>query len=223
MRAIAAAILGPLAYPECRRSAGRGWIILVRGLSGGAAAVIALCLLWWWWFNQDLDPGRLYLPYATLRVGLVALEITAVAIALVMSPAVLAGSLAGDKERGSLGLLLTTRVNALEIVLGRLTGKLCQVGQILLAGVPFLILIAALAAIRRRRWRRCSPCRRPSPSASAGSPWPPRRPRDAGATPCWRSTCWCSCSCSARCWATSCPRPSMRGSSGCPPSRRSSR
>ena len=148
MRAIAAAILGPLAYPECRRSAGRGWIILVRGLSGGAAAVIALCLLWWWWFNQDLEPGRLYLPYAALRVGLVALEITAVAIALVMSPAVLAGSLAGDKERGSLGLLLTTRVNALEIVLGRLAGKLCQVGQILLAGVPFLILIAALAAIR---------------------------------------------------------------------------
>ncbi|MEJ7639819.1 MAG: hypothetical protein WKF75_18070 [Singulisphaera sp.] len=179
MREIAAAILGPLAYPECRRSAGRGWIILVRSLSGGAAAVIALCLLWWWWFNQDLEPGRLYLPYAPLRVGLVALEITAVAIALVMSPAVLAGSLADDKERGSLGLLLTTRVNALEIVIGRLAGKLCQVGQILLAGVPFLVLTAALAAIRAPSLAAMLALPAVVAFGIGGISWPPRRPRVA--------------------------------------------
>ncbi len=66
-------------------------------------------------------------------------------IALVLSPAVLAGSLAGERERGALALLLTTSVSAREVVSGRLAGKLSQVGMILLGGVPGLVGIAALA------------------------------------------------------------------------------
>ncbi|MBX6314037.1 MAG: ABC transporter permease subunit [Isosphaeraceae bacterium] len=136
-------VFGPLVVPECRRSAGRAWIILIRTLAGLAAALVALAVLWWWWFNLQL--GSEYWPYADLRGDLAALEGIAVTIALLLSPAVLAGSLAGEKERGSLGLLLTTRVAAREIVLGRLAGKMCQVGMILATGLPALVLIAALA------------------------------------------------------------------------------
>ncbi len=64
-------------------------------------------------------------------------------IALVQAPRVLAGSLAGERERGVLQLLLTTAVSAREVVLGRLLGKLSQVGMILLSGVPLLALLAA--------------------------------------------------------------------------------
>src|SRR5262249_39687472 len=76
------------------------------------------------------------------------LESIAITLAVVLSPAVLAGSLAGEKERGSMGLLLTTRVSTRDIVAGRLAGKLSQVAMILLAGVPAFMLIAALAGIR---------------------------------------------------------------------------
>ena len=72
----------------------------------------------------------------SLRIGLAVLEGMGVVIALLISPALLAGSLAGDKERGTLGLLLTASVNSWQIVAGRLSGKLAQVGMILLAGVP---------------------------------------------------------------------------------------
>lgn len=142
------ALFGPLAYPECRRAASRGWIILARGLAAGAMAVVAWGGLWWWWFSQTIVPGQLYLPYTLLRVCLDVLVGMAVVVALLMSPAALAGSLAGEKERGTLGLLLTARVNALEIVLGRLAGKLSQVGQMLLAGLPALVLFAGLAGMR---------------------------------------------------------------------------
>ncbi len=59
-------------------------------------------------------------------------------IVVVQAPAVLAGSLAGERERGVLQLLLTTAVTPREIVSGRLLGKLSQVGMIVLAGLPVL-------------------------------------------------------------------------------------
>ncbi len=132
--------------PECSRSVGRAWTIVVRGVAALAASSVALGVLWWWWFSFDTDPS--YMPYRALRFGLAALEGMAVVIALLIAPAVLAGSLAGEKERGTLELLLTTSVNAWEIVTGRLTGKLVQVGIILLAGLPLWVLLAGLAGIR---------------------------------------------------------------------------
>ncbi|GAC1468300.1 MAG: hypothetical protein NVSMB9_10830 [Isosphaeraceae bacterium] len=135
-------LTGPLAGPECRRSLGRGWLILVRIAAALAMFGVALLTLWYWWINRRLDPY--YQPLWELRLGLILIEGMFVTIALVLGPAVLAGSLAGDRERGTLALLLTSRVNAFEIVLGRLTGKLTQVGMILLAGVPALVLLAAL-------------------------------------------------------------------------------
>jgi ABC-type transport system involved in multi-copper enzyme maturation permease subunit len=96
--------------------------------------------------SLNLDLG--YLPYEARRVGLATLEGMGVVIALLISPALLAGSLAGDKERGTLGLLLTASVNSWQIVAGRLSGKLAQVGMILLAGAPIWVLLTALAGIR---------------------------------------------------------------------------
>jgi ABC-type transport system involved in multi-copper enzyme maturation permease subunit len=143
---IAELIFGPLAIPECRRAVGRSWMILVRSVAALTAAVIAVCVIWWWWISLDLDPS--YLPYELFRVGLAVLEGMGVVIALLISPALLAGSLAGDKERGTLGLLLTASVNSWQIVAGRLSGKLAQVGMILLAGVPIWFLLTSLAGIR---------------------------------------------------------------------------
>jgi ABC-type transport system involved in multi-copper enzyme maturation permease subunit len=140
--------IGPLVGPECRRAIGKGWLFLARGGAGLLAAAIALAILWWWWinWNEAADPD--FSPYRALRSGLTLLIGLAATIALVLGPAVVAGSLSGEQERGSMGLLLTTRVSAREIVAGRLAGRLTQVGVILLAMLPPMLLLGFLAAIR---------------------------------------------------------------------------
>src|SRR5207249_6384661 len=86
---LATVLLGPLVVPECRRSAARGWPIVARTLAALLAALVTLWVVWFWWFSQTFDAG--YSPFSALRGGLIALEGMAVTVALVLSPAVLAG------------------------------------------------------------------------------------------------------------------------------------
>ena len=139
---LASVLVGPLAGPECRRAVARGWLILVRCLAAFVILGVVLLALWVWWINQRLDPD--HRPYFEVRIGLAVVEGMLVTVALVLGPAVLAGSLAGDRERGALALLLTTRVSSREIVTGRLAGKLAQVGMILLGGAPAVVGLASL-------------------------------------------------------------------------------
>ena len=143
MTNLATIVVGPLAGPECRRALARGWLILVRTLAAMAVLLVISIAIWWWWIMQRMD--LTYRPFFELRYGLAICEGILVTIALIMGPALLAGSLSGDKERGVLALLLTTRIHPREIVTGRITGKLAQVGMILVAALPGLILISALA------------------------------------------------------------------------------
>jgi ABC-type transport system involved in multi-copper enzyme maturation permease subunit len=134
-------LFGHLAGTECRRALARGWLIVVRSLLGLLLAAIALFLIWMWWLIVQTNAS--YVPSYMLRATLAAGAMILLTIVVVQAPAVLAGSLAGDRERGVLQLLLTTVVSPREIVSGRLLGKLSQVGMILLAGVPFLVLLGA--------------------------------------------------------------------------------
>lgn len=138
-----ALLIGPLAGAECRRALARGWLILVRALAASAVLAVLTVALWSWWMNEQIEPN--YKPFWELRIGVTLVEGMLLTIALVLGPALMAGSLSGEKERGSLALLLTTRVTAREIVSGRLAGKLAQLGMIVLAGVPALIAVAALS------------------------------------------------------------------------------
>jgi ABC-type transport system involved in multi-copper enzyme maturation permease subunit len=143
-------LFGPLARPECARAARPGWLIWVRMILAFAAGSVAFGGLWFWWMSQQIihnstPPGlveQLHLPFTEVRTALTVVEGLLVGFAMALAPAVLAGSLAGEKERGSIGLLLTTRVNALEIVLGRLAGRLSQVTMVGMAALPILLLIA---------------------------------------------------------------------------------
>ena len=139
-------LVGPLVVPECRRSLARGWLIAVRVLAALALTLVLICVIWWWWSAQQLDP--FYRPYTALRSGLAAYTWLSIGLALVMTPAVLAGSLAGEKERGSMALLLTTRVSPREIVAGRVTGKLSQILMSMIAGLPAFAMLACLSGLR---------------------------------------------------------------------------
>ncbi|MHC5540159.1 ABC transporter permease, partial [Singulisphaera rosea] len=89
---LAAMVLGPLAGIECRRGVARGWLILVRTLAAIGILGVALVVFWVAWTFQRLNP--LYQPYAAFRMGLTIVEGMMLTVALVLAPAVLAGSLA---------------------------------------------------------------------------------------------------------------------------------
>jgi ABC-type Na+ efflux pump permease subunit len=137
----ATVIFGHLAGSECRRALARGWLVVVRGLVGIALALALLFLIWVWWLTANVDP--MYAPGAELRITLAIAALILVTIVVVQAPAVLAGSLAGERERGVLQLLMTTAVSPREIVSGRLLGKLSQVAMIVLGGLPMLAILFA--------------------------------------------------------------------------------
>jgi ABC-type Na+ efflux pump permease subunit len=115
-------------------------LILVRTLLGLVLSLIVLFAIWYWWVSGLTDP--FFVPdLSELRAALGTVAMILLTIAVAQAPAVLAGSLAGERERGVLQLLLTTAVSPREIVLGRLLGKLSQLGMILLAGLPLLALL----------------------------------------------------------------------------------
>ena len=105
---LATLVFGHLAGPECRRALARGWLIVVRTLVGLALAMVLISVLWLWWATEQIYPG--YAPTFQLQVALWAAAMILLTIVVVQAPAVLAGSLAGERERGVLQLLLTTAV-----------------------------------------------------------------------------------------------------------------
>ncbi|AGA26151.1 ABC transporter permease [Singulisphaera acidiphila] len=142
MVTLLSALFGPLVEAECQRALARGWLILVRTLAALAILSVTMIVLWYGWICVYANPS--HRPFYEFRIGLTIVEGVLLTIALVIAPAVLAGTLAGEKERGALGLLLTTRLTSREVVLGRFAGKMTQVLMILLVGVPSIVLLAAL-------------------------------------------------------------------------------
>jgi ABC-type transport system involved in multi-copper enzyme maturation permease subunit len=110
-----------------------------------ASGMVTFIVVWIWWLGVELNP--FHQPAIEFRAGLTIIEGMLVAFPMLLAPAFLAGSLAGEKERGSIGLLLTTRVSAADIVLGRLAAGCSQVLMIELAILPALLLLASLCGM----------------------------------------------------------------------------
>ena len=135
-------LLGSLTGPECRRALDRPWVLVVRFLSTLPAAVIVLSTTWFWWISTQFD--ALYSPASSFVGGLLVLEGFLVTAALVLSPAMLAGALSGERARGVLAMLLASEVSSREIIQARLTGRLAVVAAFVLAGAPGLVLLGSL-------------------------------------------------------------------------------
>lgn len=137
-------LAGPLCGPECRRMLSRDSMWWLRALCALPAVGLLAIAVWWWWLRAGLIPN--WLPSDTLHAGLAILEGLLVTGALLLAPAMLAGTLAGDKDRGTLLMLLTSRVSAWEIVAGRLVSRICLIAVLLSPSLPVLVLLAALLA-----------------------------------------------------------------------------
>ena len=133
-------LFGPLVGLECRRALRGWWPHVARWLVAPAscAVVMLIGLVWWiWrWFDPQYRPSGLWSFFLTLT------EFGAITVALVLTPALLAGSLTGEKARGTMLLLLTSQVTSREIVASRFVGRLCAIGVVALAGLPLLAVLA---------------------------------------------------------------------------------
>ena len=138
-------LFGPLAKPECLRSSKRGYWIWLRLLPALGAGLVVLSVLWAWSVFQRFDPT--HLPYYEFRIGLTIIAGSLLSLAFLIPPATLAGSLAGEKERGSIGLLLSTQASSADIVLGRWVGRLAPVALVAASALPGLFLLALLAGM----------------------------------------------------------------------------
>ncbi len=138
-------LFGPLAKPECLRASKRGWLIWLRLIPAIGAGLVVFLVVWAWSTFLDFDPT--HLPYTEIRTGLIAIAGSLVALALLIAPAVLAGSLAGEKERGSIGLLLSTQASSGDIVMGRWVGRLAPVALVAASAFPALLGLAFLAGM----------------------------------------------------------------------------
>jgi ABC-type transport system involved in multi-copper enzyme maturation permease subunit len=63
------------------------------------------------------------------------------------TPALAAGAITEEKERGTLQYLLTAELSTTEIVVGKLLGRMAGVLTIFLAGVPFLCFVATFTGM----------------------------------------------------------------------------
>jgi ABC-type transport system involved in multi-copper enzyme maturation permease subunit len=140
-------LFGPLAGLECHRALSRRWVLVVRLILAAAAVVVVLLTLFAWAvaarFSDDFRPGGLFSGALSM------IEATAVILSVVITPAMVAGSLAGERVRGTLMLLLISHVTPREIVSARCAGRLSVVGVLLLGGLP---PVAALAGANSIGW-----------------------------------------------------------------------
>ncbi len=142
---LARVVFGHLAGIECRRGLARGWLLWLRAAIGTLLALALLFLTWAWWLSARYDST--FIPGFELGFSLYGAVLGLLTIVVVQAPAVLAGSLAGERERGILQLLLTTAASPREIVEGRLLGKLSQVAMVILAGLPVVAFLAPMAGL----------------------------------------------------------------------------
>jgi ABC-type Na+ efflux pump permease subunit len=64
---------------------------------------------------------------------------------LIATPAFVAGAVTDEKRRGTLQYLLTTDLESRHIILGKLLGRIAQVGLLALAGLPLFFFLAGFA------------------------------------------------------------------------------
>ena len=70
-----------------------------------------------------------------------------IVIVLLVTPAITAGAIGEDKDRGALELLLTTSLTSTEIVVGKLAARLVFVGSLLLTGLPVVTLVTFFGGV----------------------------------------------------------------------------
>ena len=140
-------LLGPLFWYELRRLPRRGVMHRWRVLYAGAL-LLGLVVVYLRSFRDATPLEALANPGALDRAGNAAfaetflmafLAVQQLAV-IVLTPLYAAGSIADEKERGTLDFLLSSPLPHYQILLGKLLARLAFVGSVLAVGWPVLML-----------------------------------------------------------------------------------
>ena len=138
-------LFGPLVGLECRRALRGWWPHVARWFVAPASGGLVMLIGMIWWICRLDDPR--FNPSGLWSFFLASTEFCAITVALVLTPALLAGSLRGEKARGTMLLLLASQVTSREIVAARFVGRLCAIGVVSLAGLPLLAVLAGANSV----------------------------------------------------------------------------
>jgi ABC-type transport system involved in multi-copper enzyme maturation permease subunit len=143
MSSIASAVWNPIIAREARtrmRSKRAAFILFCWLAALGVVAVLAYRSA----ANQSQSVAALAHSGVTVFGALVAVV---VALVMLLVPGLVGGSIAGERERQTLDLLLCTRVRPWRVVVGKLAASLAFMGFLLVASLPILSVVALLGGI----------------------------------------------------------------------------
>ena len=123
--------------------AGRRWHTFVwRGAAVGAIGVGFILVYW--------DAGRWWDPRALSRAGreiFTALVFISYALVSLAAPAVIVGTFVEERDKRTLGLLLSSPLRPWQVALGKSLGSLLRTGSWLVGFVPLLFLLPTFGGI----------------------------------------------------------------------------
>jgi ABC-type transport system involved in multi-copper enzyme maturation permease subunit len=143
MSSIAAAVWNPIIAREARtrmRSKRTAFILVCWLAALGLVAILAYRSA----ANQSQSVAALAHSGVTVFGALVAVV---VALVLLLVPGLVGASIAGERERQTLDLLLCTRVRPWRVVIGKLAASLAFMVFLLVASLPILSIVALLGGI----------------------------------------------------------------------------
>ena len=142
--------LGPVFQAEAMRTSRRGRYYFARMVYG-----LALLALIGWTYegirrSSTASSGAInrfdYLAQAASEIFWTFIS-TQVGAVIFLTPAMVAGTVADEKQRKTLHYLLASRLTSLEIVVGKLAARLLQVGILILVGLPIISILTLFGGL----------------------------------------------------------------------------
>lgn len=141
---------GPVIISELVTTARRKRAYALRFFYG----LILLLLIWEYCFRTFTNvSGNLRVTLTINQMSDLALRIfetfaiTQAVVLMFLTPALVAGSIAEERQRKTLDYLLASRLSSAEIVLGKLSARLVQVGVLVTLGVPIQCMLSLFGGI----------------------------------------------------------------------------
>lgn len=138
--------LGPVFAREMMIAARRGRTFSNRVSVAGLMLLFILGLSFWltWWLPQ---PASTSATVSVARIAFGMLVLVHGLLTLSLIPEMVGRSLAEEKERGTLGLLLASQLTSAEIVLGKLASGLIQFSAYVASGLPVAVVLPFLGGL----------------------------------------------------------------------------
>jgi ABC-type transport system involved in multi-copper enzyme maturation permease subunit len=145
-------LLGPVFHAELLTTARRARYYVVRTIYG----LIILCQIYLthqantWRFRNGRSELLIREMADFAQQMFITFAILQAVVLLLLTPSLVGGTIAEERQRKTLHYLLTSRLGGLEIVMGKLAARLLHVGVLVAVGLPVVCLIGLFGGIDYR-------------------------------------------------------------------------